>query len=78
MVDVLPDISPGNNIPERTDWVKKVEKYNNVSITISVKLDVDGFLYHNIPLKDVTNVGIVNRMYSKPQKNRNFCDSIIK
>ena len=29
VVDVLPDKSPDNNIPEGTGWVKKVDKCNN-------------------------------------------------
>ena len=37
---------------------------------MSVKLDVDGLLYHNIPLKDVTKVEILNRMYSDKRKNK--------
>ena len=45
---------------------------------MSVKLDVDGLLYHNIPLKDVTKVEILNIMYSEPQKNRQCCDNLIK
>ena len=73
VVDVFPDISPGNNIPIETVWVKKVDKCNNVSTIMSVKLDVDVLLYHNIPLKDVTKVGILNIMYSNPQKRRKYC-----
>ena len=37
---------------------------------MSVELDVDGFLYHNIPHKDVTKVDIINRIYSEPQKQK--------
>ena len=43
-----------------------------------MKLDVDGLLNHNIPLKDVIKVDILNRMYSDPQKNRKCCDNLIK
>ena len=43
---------------------------------MSLKLDVDGLIYHNIPLKDVTKVDILNRMYSEPQNK--CCDNIIK
>ena len=68
MVDVFPDTPPGNNIPAGTGWVKKVEKWNNGSATLSVKLYVYGFIYHNITLQDVTRVEILNRMYSDPQK----------
>ena len=42
-----------------------------------MKLDVDGLLNHNIPLKDVIKVDILNRMYSDPQKNRKCCDNLI-
>ena len=78
MVDVLPDTSPGNTILARTGWVNKVYKFNNVSTTISVKLYVNGFLYHNIPLEDVTKVDIIKIMYSDPQKKRKCCDNLIK
>ena len=54
--------------------MKKLEKCNNVSNTTSVKLDMDRLLYHNIPLKYVTKVGILNIIYNEPQKKRNFCD----
>ena len=37
---------------------------------MSVKLYVDIFLYQNIPLKDVTNIDILNRVYSEPRKKR--------
>ena len=72
VVYVLPDTSPGNNTPTGNGWVKKVEKCNNVSTTTSVKLDVYGLLYHNIPLKDVTKVEIKNIMYSETQKFEMF------
>ena len=39
---------------------------------MSLKLDVDRLLYHNLPLKVVTKVDIVNRLYSEPHKNVNF------
>ena len=42
LVDVSPDTSPENNIPSGTCWLKKVDKYNIGSTTISVKLDIDG------------------------------------
>ena len=71
MVNVLPYTSPGNIISEGTGWVKKVEKCNNGSTTISVKLNVDGLIYHNIILKDVTEVDILNKLYSEPRKKRN-------
>ena len=58
MVDVLQDTSPVNNWQTGTGWLNIVEKCNNGSTTVSVKLDVDGLLYHNIPLKNVTNVDI--------------------
>ena len=77
VVDVIPYTSTGNNIPEETGWANKVEKCNNVSTTMSVKLDVDGLLYKNIPLKYVTKVDILNRMYSDPIKKRKCCDNII-
>ena len=32
---------------------------------MSVKLDVDVFLYHSIPLRGVNKVDIVNRIYSE-------------
>ena len=51
VVDVLPYTSPGNNISAGTGWAKKVDKCYNRSLTISVKLDVDIFLYHNKQLK---------------------------
>ena len=61
-VDVFPDTFTGNRIPEGTGWVKKVDKCNNGSTKMSVKLDVDGFLYHNITLKGVSRVYILNIM----------------
>ena len=64
VVYVLPYTPPGNNILTWTGWVKKVEKCNSGSTTISMKLDVYGLFYHNIPLKYVTKVDILNRMYS--------------
>ena len=76
--DVLPYTYHGNNIRSVTDWMKKVDKYNNGSTTISVKFDVYGLLYHNIPLKYVTNVVILNMMYSDPRKKRTFCDNLMK
>ena len=42
-----------------------------------MKLDVDVLIYHNIPMKDVTKVDILNIMYSDPQKNRKCCDNLI-
>ena len=78
VVGVLLDTSPDNNIPAVTGWVKKVYKCNNGSNTISVKLDVDVFLYHNIQLKYVTKVDILSRIYSSPQKHRKCCDNLIK
>ena len=77
MVDVLPDTSIENNTLAGTGWIKKVEKRDIGSTTVSMKLDGDGFLYHNIPLNDVTKVDILNRMYSEPQKKRKCCDNII-
>ena len=74
MVDVLPYTPPGNNKPVGNGWVKKVEKCNNVSTTMSVKLD---FYELNIPLKYVTKVEILNRIYSDPQKKRKYCDNTI-
>ena len=67
-VDVFPDTFTGNRIPEGTGWVKKVDKCNNGSTKISVKLNVDELLYQNIPVRYVTRVDIVNRMYSETQK----------
>ena len=43
-----------------------------------MKLYTDGLLYHNIPLKDVTKVDILNIMYIDPRKKRKFCDNLIK
>ena len=77
MVDVFPDKSTGNNIPEGTGWVRRVERYNHVSTTMSMKLYVGGLLYHNIPLKGMNKVDILNRIYIEPQKKRNCCDNII-
>ena len=45
---------------------------------MSVKLDVDGLLYHNIPEKDVNKADLLNRMFSETQKNRKCCDNIIR
>ena len=72
VVDVLQYTFTGNNIPEGTLWVKKIEKWNNVSTAMSVKLDVYEFIYHNIPLKDVIKVDIFNIIYSEPQKSENI------
>ena len=58
--------------------MKKVDKYNNGSTTMSVKLDVDGLIYHNIHLNDVTKVDILNRMYSEPQKTENVVTISLK
>ena len=69
MVAVLPDTSPRNNIPSGTGWVKKVQKCNTGSNTTSVRLDVNVLLYHNIPLKYVTKVDILNIMYNETQKS---------
>ena len=78
VVDVQPDTSPGNNITSETGWVDKVEKYNNLSTIMPVKFDVDGFIYGNIPLKDVTKVYILNIMNSEPQKSDFMTVSKIK
>ena len=53
---------PGNNIQTGTGWVNKLEKCNNGFTTMSVNLDVDGFIYPNIPLKDVSKVDVLNIM----------------
>ena len=45
---------------------------------MSVKLDVYGLLYHNITLKYVTKVSILNRMYRESPKNRKCCDNIVR
>ena len=74
VVDVLPDTSPGNNILPETGCVKKVENFNNGSTKISAKLDVDGFLYQKISMKNVTKVDIINRMYSDPPKKKNVVE----
>ena len=50
----------------------------HVSTTISGNLDVYGLIYHNIPLKDVTKVDILKKLYSDPQKKRKYCDNLIK
>ena len=71
VVGVLPDTFPGNNIPVGTGWVKRVEKWNNRPTTMSVKLDIDGLLYHNIPPKYVTNLDILNILYSEPWNKKN-------
>ena len=68
--DVLPDKSTGDNKLSGTSWVKQVDKYKNASTIISVRLYADGLLYHNIPLKYVTKVVILNRIYSEPRKKR--------
>ena len=60
MFAVLADTSTGNNIPAGTRWMKKVDTSNNGSTAMLVKLDVDWLIYQNIPLKDVTNVDILN------------------
>ena len=65
MVDVLPHTSPANIIQTGICWVNKVEKCNNGSTKFSVKLEISEFFNHNIPLKDVTKVYILNRMYSE-------------
>ena len=78
MVDVLPDTYPDNNIPSGTGWVTNVEKCENGSATLSVKLDVDEFIYQNLPLKNVTKVEILNIIYSEQQKKRKYCDNLIK
>ena len=64
VVDMFLYTYPGNNITEGVGWVKKGENYNNGSTILPVKLTVYGFFYHNIPLKYVTKVDILNRMYS--------------
>ena len=76
-VDVLPDASHGNNIMAGTGCLKKVDKCNNESTTMSVKLDFYVFIYHNIPLKILTKVDILNRIYSD-KKKRKCCDNTIK
>ena len=43
-----------NIITAGTGWLKKVNKCNNGLATMSVKFDVDGLIYYDIPLKDVT------------------------
>ena len=70
VVDMFPYIYPVNNIPTENGCVKKVQKCNSGSTTISVKLDVDGLLYHSIPLKYVTKGDTLNRMFSDPRKKR--------
>ena len=45
---------------------------------MSVKLNVDGFLYHNILLKVATMVDILNVMYSDPPKKIKCCNNMIK
>ena len=78
VVDMFPYTYPGNNIPSGTDWVNRVDKCNNGSTTILVKLDIDGLIYHNIPLKYVTKFDILKIMNSEPQKNRQCCDNLTK
>ena len=77
MVDILPDTYPGNIIHTGTGWVKKVEKCKNGSTTMSMKLDINGLICHNKPLKGVTKVDVLNRVYRNPHKKRKFCDDII-
>ena len=72
VVDVLPYKSTGNNITAGNSSEKKVDKCNDGSTTMSVKLDIYGLIYRNIPLKDVNNVEILSRMYSDPQKSENI------
>ena len=72
VIDVLPDASTGNNILTVHVWVNKVEKCNNGSNKISVKLDVYGLVYHNITLKDVTKAEVLNRMYTERRKREMF------
>ena len=43
-----------------------------------MKLDFDGLIGHNIPLKDVTKFYILNIMNIEPRKNRKFCDNLKK
>ena len=38
---------------------------------MSVKLDVDGIIYQNVPLKDVTKVYILKIIYSEALKREN-------
>ena len=38
---------------------------------MSVELDIYEFIYHNIPLKDVTKVDILSRIYSGSQESEN-------
>ena len=71
LVDVFAYKSPGNNTPEGTGWMKKVDKWINGSTKMSVKFYVDGLIYHNIPLKNVTKVEILNTMYSDIWKIEN-------
>ena len=51
---------------------EKVDQCKNRSTKISVKLDVYGLLYHNIPLKYVTKVYMLNIMYSELRKIKHF------
>ena len=42
-----------------------------------MKLDVDGLLYHSIPLKYVTKGDTLNRMFSDPRKKRKCFDNLL-
>ena len=77
MVDMLPYKSPVDNKSTGTGWVNKIDQCKNLFTTMSMKLDVGGFLYQNITLEEVTKIDILNRIYSELQKNRKFCDNII-
>ena len=65
VVDVFPYKYPRNIIPSGTGWVNKAERCKIVSDRISGRLDVNRFIYHYMPLKDVTKVDILKRMYSE-------------
>ena len=77
VVDVLPDTSPWNNILKVVHWLNKLDKCENGSNTMSVKLDVYLFIYHNKTLEAVTMVDILSRIYSEPQTKWNFYDNPI-
>ena len=78
VVDVLLDTCPGNNKLTGTGWSKKVNKCNNVSTTMLVKLYVDELLYHILPLKDVNKLDILSKMNSYPLKKRKIFDNLVK
>ena len=70
LVDVFPEKAPGNTRPAGTGWVKRIQKWNIGPTKISVKLDVYRFIYHIIPLKDVTKIDILTKIYGEPRKRR--------